>query len=53
MIQLLQLVEVCLWKKMMLKGIFSLGKNKRYILGINFGPYKTQEYYNNIHNMLK
>ena len=31
---------------------FSLGKNKRYVLGINFGPYKTQEYYNNIHNML-
>ena len=34
------------------KRDFSLGKNKRYILGINFGPYKTQEYYNNIHNML-
>ncbi len=31
---------------------FSMGKNKRYVLGINFGPYKTQEYYNNIHNML-
>ena len=34
------------------KRDFSLGKNKRYVLGINFGPYKTQEYYNNIHNML-
>ena len=31
---------------------FSLGKNKRYVLGVNFGPYQTQEYYNNIHNML-
>ena len=31
---------------------FSMGKNKRYVLGINFGPYKTQEYYNNIYNML-
>lgn len=30
---------------------FSLGKNKRYILGINFGPYKTQKYFDNIHNM--
>lgn len=31
---------------------FSLGKNKRYVLGVNFGPYQTQKYYNNIHNML-
>lgn len=31
---------------------FSLGKNKRYVLGINFGPYQTQTYYDNIHNML-
>ena len=30
---------------------FSLGK-KRYILGANFGPYKTEVYYNNIHSML-
>lgn len=32
---------------------FSLGKNKRYILGTNFGPYKTQEYYDNLYNMFK
>lgn len=31
---------------------FSLGKNKRYILGVNFGPYKTEKYYQNIHNMM-
>ena len=32
---------------------FSMGKkNNRYILGINFGPYKTEKYYQNIHNML-
>lgn len=31
---------------------FSLGKNKRYLLGINFGPYKTEKYYQNIHNMM-
>ena len=27
---------------------FTLGKNKHYILGSNFGPYKTQEYFNNV-----
>lgn len=32
---------------------FSLGKNKRYILGTNFGPYKTEEYYNNLHEVFK
>ena len=32
---------------------FSMGKkNNRYVLGINFGPYKTEKYYQNIHNML-
>ena len=31
---------------------FSLGKNKRYLLGVNFGPYKTEKYYQNIHNMM-
>ena len=31
---------------------FSLGKNKRYIIGVNFGPYKTEKYYQNIHNMM-
>ncbi len=25
---------------------FSLGKKDRYVLGINFGPYKTNDYYN-------
>ena len=32
---------------------FSLGKNKRYILGTNFGPYKTKEYYNNLYGVFK
>ena len=32
---------------------FSLGKNKHYILGINFGPYKTQEYYNNLYKVFE
>lgn len=32
---------------------FTLGKNKRYILGVNFGPYYTQEYYNNIYSIFK
>lgn len=31
---------------------FSLGKNKRYVLGVNFGPCKTEKYYKNIHSML-
>ena len=31
---------------------FSLGKNKRYLLGVNFGPYQTKKYYENIHNMM-
>lgn len=31
---------------------FSLGKNEHYILGVNFGPYKTQEYFNNIRGLL-
>lgn len=35
------------------KRDFSLGKNKRYILGTNFGPYRTQEYYQNIYNIFK
>lgn len=35
------------------KRDFSLGKNKRYIMGINFGPYKTQKYYENVYNMFK
>ena len=35
------------------KRDFSLGKNKRFILGSNFGPYKTQEYLNNIKNVFK
>lgn len=32
---------------------FSLGKNKRYILGSNFGPYKTEEYYKNIYQIFQ
>ena len=32
---------------------FSLGKNKRYILGTNFGPYQTKEYYNNLKKVFK
>ena len=32
---------------------FSLGKNKRYILGSNFGPYKTEEYYKNIYGLFE
>lgn len=32
---------------------FTLGKNKQYILGCNFGPYKTQEYFNNVKNAFK
>lgn len=35
------------------KRDFSLGKNKRYILGSNFGPYKTEEYYKNIYGIFK
>lgn len=35
------------------KRDFSLGKNKRYILGSNFGPYKTEEYYKNIYEIFK
>ena len=27
---------------------FKLGKQKRYILGCNFGPYKTEKYFNNV-----
>ena len=27
---------------------FRLGKNKHYILGCNFGPYKTEEYFNKV-----
>ena len=27
---------------------FSIGKNKHYILGCNFGPYKTEEYFNKV-----
>ena len=27
---------------------YSLGKNDHYILGVNFGPYKTQKYFDNI-----
>lgn len=29
---------------------FSLGKNKYYILGSNFGPYTTEKYFNNLYN---
>lgn len=29
---------------------FSLGKNPYCILGVNFGPYKTDQYYQNVHN---
>lgn len=35
------------------KRDFSLGKNKHYILGSNFGPYKTEEYYKNIYQLFK
>ena len=27
---------------------FQIGNNKHYILGCNFGPYKTQEYFDNV-----
>lgn len=29
---------------------FSLGRNPYYILGVNFGPYKTEKYYQNVHD---
>ncbi len=32
---------------------FSLGKIPYYILGSNFGPYKTEEYYQNVYNFFK
>lgn len=32
---------------------FSLGKNEYYILGSNFGPYKTEEYYNNLYKIFE
>ncbi|MBP3597207.1 MAG: polysaccharide pyruvyl transferase family protein [Clostridia bacterium] len=32
---------------------FTLGKNKRYILGSNFGPYQTNEYLKNLHSVFK
>jgi colanic acid/amylovoran biosynthesis protein len=32
---------------------FSLGKNPYYILGANFGPYKTKEYFNAAHKFLQ
>lgn len=35
------------------KRDFSLGKKKRYILGSNFGPYQTEEYYQNIYQLFK
>ena len=35
------------------KRDFSLGRKKRFILGSNFGPYKTQEYFNNLKNIFK
>ena len=35
------------------KHKFSLGKNPYYILGTNFGPYKTKEYFNNAHEFFK
>lgn len=35
------------------KRDFTLGKNKRYILGSNFGPYQTEEYYQNIYQVFK
>lgn len=35
------------------KKNFSLGKNKYYIMGSNFGPYKTEEYYNRYYEFFK
>ncbi|MBO5397962.1 MAG: polysaccharide pyruvyl transferase family protein [Clostridia bacterium] len=35
------------------KKSFSLGKQPHYIMGINFGPYKTKEYFDNIHGLFK
>ena len=35
------------------KHNFSLGSNPYYILGSNFGPYKTKEYFNNAHEFFK
>ena len=35
------------------KHKFSLGKNPYYILGTNFGPYKTKDYFNNAHEFFK
>ena len=32
---------------------FSLGKNKYFILGSNFGPYKTQKYFDNLYGVFK
>ena len=32
---------------------YSFGKNKYYVLGSNFGPYKTQEYYNKVYDFFK
>lgn len=35
------------------KNSFYLGKKPHYIMGINFGPYKTKEYFDIIHNVFK
>lgn len=35
------------------KKNFSLGKKPHYIMGVNFGPYKTEEYFDNIHGLFK
>ena len=32
---------------------YSFGKNKYYVLGSNFGPYKTQGYYNKVYDFFK
>lgn len=32
---------------------FSLGKQDHYILGVNFGPYQSQKYFDKIHTLLK
>ena len=32
---------------------FYLGKNKRYIMGVNFGPYNNESFLNNVRNVFK
>lgn len=35
------------------KRNFSLGQKPRYIMGVNFGPYRTQKYFDKIHKVFE